>query len=97
AAVALQVRVHARPVAARPAVAVAGHADVDQAGVLRTEALVAQAQPLHHAGAEVLDRDVGGAGQPAGEVDAPRVLEVDGDRALVAVRDQVGGRAVDAA
>ena len=63
--------------------------------MVAVDVLVAEAEPFHHAGPEVLDEDVGGGDQ------APRlrgvigVAEVERDAALVAVdRLEVGRAAV---
>ena len=86
---ALQVHVHAGPVASRAAVAVAGHAGEYQSGVGFPEGFVTQPQAGHDSGAEVLHHHVRGRGQPTGDVPAGGVLQVDGHRALVAVGVEV--------
>ena len=50
--------------------------------------LDAEAEPLEHAGAEVLDEDVGPVDEREQHVLVGRVLEVEGDRLLVAVGRQ---------
>ena len=58
---------------------------------------LADTQPLDHAGAEVLHEHVGAGGEPLHDVGALRGLEVDGERALVAVDvEEQGGEAVAA-
>ena len=69
--------------------AVAGGGGIDQAGLARLQRLVAEAQLLHHAGAEILRHHVGGIDQAQRELAALGRLEVDGDAALVAVGAQV--------
>ena len=51
--------------------------------------LVAEAEPLHHAGPERLDDDVGGREQPLEHVAAVVGLEVDRERTPAAVPDAV--------
>ena len=78
----------ARAVAVRPVLPVAGDRAVDEPRVLLAQPLVADPQPLHHAGAEALEQHVGLAHEPQQHL-APRVgLQVDADRALVAVERQ---------
>src|SRR5439155_7854778 len=62
---------------------------VDQARIFGREALPAEAELLHGPGAEVLDEDVGAAGQPPDDLDALRRLEIHRDPALVAVVDEI--------
>ena len=50
--------------------------------------LVAQAEPIHHAGAEVLDQHVGGRDEPLQHVLAAVGLQVERDRLLAAVLGQ---------
>ena len=51
-----------RPLGVGAGLAVAGDAGVDDAGVDRRHVVVAQAQPSHGAGREILQHDVGLAG-----------------------------------
>ena len=88
---ALEVHVHAGPVAARPAVSVARHACEYQPGIVPRERFVSQAQAVHHPCAEVLHHHVRDGRQPLGDIPARRVLQVDGHRALVAVGVEIGG------
>ena len=82
------VHVVARAVAVRPVLPVAGDRAVDEPRVLLAQPLVADPQPLHHAGAEALQQHVGLAHEPQQDL-APRVgLQIDADRALVAVERQ---------
>ena len=56
----------------RPVLAPAGHAAVDEARVAREADVGAEAEPLHHAGAETLDEHVGALDQAQGGLDAAR-------------------------
>ncbi len=87
------VHVVAGAVAVRPVLAVAGDRAVDDPGVLLLEPLVADPEPVQHAGAEALEQHVGLAHEPQQHL-APRLrLEVDADRALVAVQREEQRRA----
>ena len=68
----------------------AGHGAVDDAGIGGQDRVRAEAEAVHHARPEVLQDDVGGAGQPPGQGQAARVLEVDDDGPLAAVPGGVG-------
>ena len=68
----------------------AGHGAVDHAGAGGQDRVRAEAEAVHHARPEVLQDDVGGAGQPPGQGQAGRVLEVDDDGPLAAVPGGVG-------
>ena len=46
---------------------------------------ISQAQTVHHAGAEVLEDDVGDAHQVVGQLQRPRLLEVEGNGAFAGV------------
>src|SRR5262249_16191854 len=59
---------------------------VDDAGILYGDLLVADAVALQGAGPEVGDHDVGALAEPACELQVAGVLEVEHERALVAVR-----------
>ena len=63
----------------------AADGNVDQAGVEGAQQRLVQPQPLHHAGAEVLDEDIGIARQAFCDRDPFWRLEVEDDGALVAV------------
>src|SRR5262249_47569847 len=65
--------------------AVAGGGDVEEPRVERGRRLVAEPEPLHDAGPEVLDEDVGARDQLPGDGLAVGVLEVDGQAPLVPV------------
>ncbi len=82
------VHVVPRAVAKRPGLPVAADRAVHEAGVLLAQGLVADAEPLEHAGAEGLEQDVAVADQATQHLAALLVLEVDADRALVAVQRQ---------
>ena len=89
AAVALEVHVHAGPVAARTVMTVARHADVDQFGMSRAQTLVTESQPFHYPGAEIFDHDIRRRGQARCDSLAGFVLQVDGDGPFAAVGVQV--------
>ena len=59
----------------------------------------AAAQPFHGAGRVVFDHDIGAGGQPMDDLPAAVRLEIDGERALVAVEaaEEAGGEARQAA
>ncbi len=78
--------IEARPVAVRSILAEARNAREDDARVDLRERLVVDAQPEFHVGAVVLDDDIGGLHELHEDRDAPLVLQVEGDRALVAVQ-----------
>jgi hypothetical protein len=61
----------------RAALTVAGDGAVDQRGLDADELGIVQAEPLHHAGPEVLDEHVGGTRQPLDDVHGGRLLEVE--------------------
>ena len=91
------VHVVAGAVAVGPVLAVAGDRAVDEPRVLLAQPLVADPEPVHHAGAEALEQHVGLAHEPQQHL-APRLaLEVDADRALVAVQRQEQRRAARSA
>ena len=95
AAVALRDHVERGAVAVRALLAEAGHAAGDDAGVDRAERRVVDAEPLRHAGAEVVHDDVGPGRELVKEGAPFRPLEVDADALLVAVeREEVGTHAL---
>ena len=61
------------------------------AGLIALRLLVADAEPLGDAGAHVVVDDVGAGDQPAGDLLAPRVLQVEGQRLLAVARPDVDG------
>ena len=71
--------------AAGAPVAEAADGGVDQLGEALVQGLVAQAQAIHDAAAIVLDHGVGAVAQPHHQLAAFGLLQVDGDRLLVAV------------
>ena len=77
----------------RAVLAVAADRAVHEPGVLLAQALVADAEAVEHPGAEGLEQHVGVAHQAQQHLAAPLVLEVDADRALVAVQGQEQRRA----
>jgi len=66
-------------------VAEARHRNVYEARVHPLQHFPADAEPIHDAGAQVLDQDVGLAGQLLEDALALRVLQVERDALLVAV------------
>ena len=85
----LQVHVHARPRAARTGVTVTRQTDVDETRIVAVQRVVIELQPSHDAGAEVLDDDVGNEREAPCNGMSGLILEIEADRALVAVL--VGG------
>ena len=75
-----------------PRLAEAVDRHVDDAGRTLADRRLVEAETLDHAGAEVLHQHVGPRGEALDEIDALRRLQVDGDRALVAVEVQERGR-----
>ncbi len=69
----------------RPVLAETGHPPVDELRVQRQAFVRAEAQPLHRAGPEALDKHVGLRDQLAGQRDPLGVLEVDRERTLAAI------------
>lgn len=68
---------------------------VDHARIGGTDAVVAEPEPVHAAGPEVLDDDVGAAGQFAGGGHVVGLAQVERDRALAPVdAEEVGGLVV---
>ena len=74
-----------------PVGAVARGRGVDQAGLARLQALVAEAQLLHHARPEVLGHHVGAVDELQRDLAAAGRLQVEGDAALVAVGGEKEG------
>ena len=73
-------------------VAEAGDGEDHQAGVQLVERVEAEAEPVEHAGAEVLDQDVGPPDKVEQDLPVVLGLQVEGDGLLVAVGGQeVGG------
>jgi hypothetical protein len=68
-----------------------GNAAVDQPRVQPLHRLVAEPQPGHHAGAEVLDQHVGAGDEFARDAAVGLVVQVERDAALAAVEGQVHG------
>ena len=69
----------------RPFLAPAGDAAEDEAGIAREANLRAEAEALHHAGAEALDQRVGAGDEFERRGDRLRLLQVEGDRAAAAI------------
>ena len=80
----------ARPVRRRPVVAPSAGRSVDEARVVRRELFVAEAEFLHHAGAEIVHDHIGGGDQRPDRRDALRGFQVEGEAAFVAVESGVG-------
>ena len=89
----LDEKVLAGLLAPRPVDAVPGDGAVDDAGVDLANRLISQAQPLHHAGPEILDDDVGARDELLHQREIPSILKVRGEAALVPV-DRMEERAV---
>ena len=77
--------VEGRPVAIRPVRAEARDRAIDQARIDALQPLGVDAEPRGHAGAEVLDEDVGAGDQLVERGEIVRLLGVERDAALVAV------------
>jgi hypothetical protein len=77
-------------VLARPGAAERGDRTVDQPRIDRRQRLVAEAEALHGARAEVLDEDVGRPDERLDHVHRLGRLEIERHAALVAVEEQVG-------
>ncbi len=75
-------QVHRRVVAIGPVAAIAGGGGVDQPRVLRPEQRGAEAEPVHHAGREILHQHVGLGRQAAQQVAPGLRLQVEAERAL---------------
>ena len=84
------VQVVTRGVRERAALPPPGHATVDQPRVARQAGLGAQAQALHHTGAEALDQHVGRAHQAQGGRTALGPTEVERHRAAPALQHVAG-------
>ena len=85
---ALRDLVVARAAALGPVVAEAGDREHHQPRVDLVQPLDREAEPVEHAGPEVLHQHVGAGHQPGQELPALLGLEVGGHRLLVAVRDR---------
>ena len=72
------------------------HRKQDDVGLDRAQRFVADAQTLHHAGAEVLDHDVGLGNQPQRQRKAFGVLEVERHRTVAGPARMVGQAAIRA-
>ena len=79
----------AAPAAVRPVVPEAGDTAVDNLGVNLLEGLIAQPQPLHHAGPEVLQHHIGLLHHLEEGLFPLRGLQIEGDTLLVAVEVHV--------
>ena len=88
----LDLAVIAGLVAIRSGLAEAGHRAIDQPRVDLGQRGVADAEPVHHAGAEILHDHVGVGDQALDDLDRRRLLQIQGQAALVAVDRQPGRR-----
>ena len=75
-------------IAHRAGLAKARYGAVDQPGVFRAQGLIAHAQPVHHAGAEVFHQHIGPGHKALQDRLATRVLEVQRQRPLARVLRQ---------
>lgn len=75
----------------RTGLAEAGDRTQHQSRVARMQRFPAQAQPLHNAGAKILQHHVGAVDQVPEDQEVVGVLEVEADAALVAVPQHEGG------
>ena len=69
----------------RPALPIPGNRAIDDAAIERFQRIVAETEPPEHAGAEVLQHDVGDGAQRLQLRKARGILQIDRDRPLVAV------------
>ena len=81
----------ARPVGDAGVCAVSGDRYVDQPGVDLSEEVVSEAQPVHDAGCEAFDEDVGGRGQPQEHLVVVAILQIEHGAAFAAVPHLVPG------
>src|SRR4029077_6156223 len=68
-----------------------GQRDVDDVRVDGPDVVVTKAEAVHDTGAVVLDDHIGPGCEATDDVDAFRRMEVDGDRSLPPVADEVEG------
>ena len=73
---------------ARAGLAVAGDRAIDQLGIDRAHRLIAEPQPRHHAGAELLDQHIGAGQQRHKLVAIGLVLEIEHEALLAAVEQR---------
>ncbi len=76
-------QVHRQPVAVRAGLAITGAAGIDQPRVPLAQRLMSEAQPVHGAGREILDHDIGAIHQPQENLLPLRILEVERQAELV--------------
>src|SRR5206468_6806719 len=81
----LELAVEGRGRSLGPRATEAGHRAVDEPRMEGGERLVAEAETVHHAAAEVLPHHVGADDQALDDLDRFRAAEVEGDASLVAV------------
>jgi hypothetical protein len=68
-----------------PGEAIACNRAIDDLRIARRHGLVADAKPIHHAGANVLHHSIGMLGHPQEDLACTRLLEVEHHRTLVAI------------
>ena len=61
------------------------HRDHDEPRIDRAHRFVAEPEPIHHAGTEILDQDVGDLDQPFQDFDSARAREIERDAPLAAI------------
>ena len=86
---ALNNEIVAGQVLVRSGLAVAGNRAIDQPGILLFEMFIAQPQPCHFPGFEVLNQHITDANQTPDQLFAGIRLEIDGDAFFIAVGTQV--------
>ena len=88
----LQHRVHRRPSRQRPGLAEAGHRQIENARLALRYGLVAETEPVEHAGTVALQQHVGTGDQAPQHLLARIRLQIERDRPLAEVgRDRIGG------
>src|SRR4029453_1469194 len=86
----LELAVEGRGRSLRPGTAEPGDGAVDEARVEGRQRLVAEAEAVHDAAAEVLPHHVGTDHEARADLDRLRTAQVEGEAALVAVHGQEG-------
>src|SRR5262245_8507326 len=81
----LQCHIHAGPALARAALAEGCHARVDETRIGLGQRAITDAKPLQHTAGEILDEHIGFVDEPARNGDTTLGLEVEIDRAAVAI------------
>ena len=80
--------IHRKLVALGAADAVSGAGRVDQTWIQSAQGLMAEAQPFHHAGGEVLEHHVGLLDQLLEELATAHLFEIQGDALFVRVQQR---------